>query len=172
MRLLGRHALGHVLGGIAVGLALGRSLEDLTANVERLEPAEHRLQVIPGATGVTVIDDAYNSNPEGAASALDVLAAMPGTRRIVVSPGIIELGSEQADANEAFGRAAARVADTIIVVARVNRDAIVKGASSSGGGAQVITVESLDEATSQLQRLLKPGDVVLFENDLPDQYEN
>ncbi len=97
--------------------------------------------------------------------------ALRGQRKIVVTPGIIELGPLQAEANERFGRHAAAVADTILVVAKTNRDAIVAGASSNGGRGEVITVDTLDEAQGRLRGILKPGDVVLFENDLPDQYE-
>ncbi|HET7482039.1 MAG TPA: cyanophycin synthetase, partial [Actinomycetota bacterium] len=128
-----------------------------------------RLQLIDGAGGITVIDDAFNSNPEGAAAALEVLEGMPAKKRVVVTPGIIELGELQVEANRRFGEHAARVADALIVVARVNRDAIVAGAS--GGRAEVVTVDTLDEATRRLPSLIGPGDVVLFENDLPDQYE-
>lgn len=170
MRLLGRHALGHVLAAAAVATTCGRRLSELRGPIAALRPVEHRLQIIGGTSGVTVIDDAYNSNPEGAAAALEVLDAMPGERKIVVTPGIIELGPLQAEANERFGRQAAQVADTLVVVAKTNRDAIVAGASSDGGG-EVITVDSLEEAQGRLQKILKPGDVVLFENDLPDQYE-
>ena len=169
-RLLGRHALGHVLAAVAVATSSGRRLNELKQAIANLEPVEHRLQIIKGTGGVTVIDDAFNSNPEGAAAALDVLAAMPGNKKVVVTPGIIELGELQREANEAFGRHAAKVADNLIVVARTNRDAIAAGASSNGG-AEVITVDSLAEAQEHLQAILRPGDVVLFENDLPDQYE-
>ena len=168
--LLGAHAIGHVLAGAAVALGVGRPLVDLVEPIARLEPAEHRLQLIKGAGGVTVIDDAFNSNPAGAAAALEVLAAIPGGKKVVVTPGIIELGELQREANERFGEHAARVADVVIVVARVNRDAIVAGSRS--GDADVIVVDSLDEATQRLKGVLGPGDVVLFENDLPDQYEN
>ncbi|MDQ4143038.1 MAG: UDP-N-acetylmuramoyl-tripeptide--D-alanyl-D-alanine ligase [Actinomycetota bacterium] len=171
MKLLGRHALGHVLAATAVARICGRALTELRGPIAALRPVEHRLQIIGGTSGVTVIDDAYNSNPEGAAAALEVLDAMPGQRKIVVTPGIIELGPLQAEANERFGRHAAEVADTLVVVARTNREAIVTGASSNGGRGEVITVDSLEEAQGKLQKILKPGDVVLFENDLPDQYE-
>jgi UDP-N-acetylmuramoyl-tripeptide--D-alanyl-D-alanine ligase len=170
-RLLGRHSIGHVLGGVAVALAIGERLEDVEARISALEPVEHRLQLIDGAGGVKVIDDAFNSNPEGAAAALDVLESIPAGRKVVVTPGIIELGPLQRDANEEFGRRAAEVADAVIVVARVNRDAIVAGAARAGGSARVVVVDSLDEATEELRGLIGPGDVVLFENDLPDQYE-
>ena len=168
-RLLGRFAIGHILAGVAVGQALGRSFEDLAAAIASLEPVKHRLQLISGRGGVTVIDDAFNSNPQGAAAALEVLDAMPASKRVVVTPGIIELGPLQVEANERFGEAASEVADVVIVVSKVNRDALTTGAKK--GPADVIVVDTLAEATEKLQGLLDAGAVVLFENDLPDHYE-
>jgi UDP-N-acetylmuramoyl-tripeptide--D-alanyl-D-alanine ligase len=170
-RLLGRHALGHLLGGVAAALALGRSVSELAEAIASLEPVEHRLQLIPGTGGIIVIDDAYNSNPQGAAAALEVLAAMPAAKRVVVTPGIVELGALQSEANRELGAHAARVADAIIVVAPVNRAALSAGVRSAGNGALLVTVDSLKEAEAELGRLLGPGDAVLFENDLPDHYE-
>lgn len=170
-KLLGRHAIGHVLAGVAVSLAAGGRLQDLAPRIAGLAPVEHRLQLLDGTGGVTVIDDAYNSNPEGADAALELLAALPGGRKVVVTPGMIELGPLQFDANKTFGERAARVADTLIVVAKLNRDAIVTGAATANGTAEVIIVDSLEQASATLAALLRPGDVVLFENDLPDQHE-
>jgi UDP-N-acetylmuramoyl-tripeptide--D-alanyl-D-alanine ligase len=170
-QLLGRYAIGHVLGGVAVAVTAGRRLTDIVDDISQLRAVDHRLQLIEGTGGITVIDDAYNSNPDGAAAALDVLEAIPGHKKVVVSPGIIELGPEQFEANEHFGERAAEVADVLIVVARLNRDAIISGAARMTDGARVVTVDTLDEATTELRAILKPGDVVLFENDLPDQYE-
>jgi UDP-N-acetylmuramoyl-tripeptide--D-alanyl-D-alanine ligase len=169
-RLLGRHAIGHLLAGVAVARAVGRHLGDLAGPISELRPVEHRLQIIEGTGGITVIDDAYNSNPDGASAALDVLESMPARRKVVVTPGMVELGDLQAEYNRALGERAAAVADTIIVVAGVNRRAITDGAG--GGRAEVVTVDSLEEASARLRELLVPGDVVLFENDLPDQYES
>ena len=170
MRLLGRHAVGHLLAGICVARAVGRPFAELADGIAALRPIEHRLQIIEGTGGITVIDDAYNSNPDGAAAALEVLASMPARRKFVVTPGMVELGDLQAESNRTLGRQAAAVADTIIVVAGVNRESITAGAS--GGRAEVVAVDSLDEASARLRDLLSPGDAVLFENDLPDQYES
>jgi len=170
-RLLGKHAIGHVLAGVAVALSAGSQIAELRSRIERLEPVEHRLQLIRGTGRITVIDDAFNSNPEGAAAALEVLAAMPGGKKVVVTPGIVELGPLQAQENERFGERVARVADAVIFVAKLNRAALLAGASRVNGHAQVLTADTLDEATAQLPQLIGPGDVVLFENDLPDQYE-
>jgi UDP-N-acetylmuramoyl-tripeptide--D-alanyl-D-alanine ligase len=171
-RLLGRHALGHLLGGVAVALALRRRLGELEEAIASLTPVEHRLQLIEGTGGIIVIDDAYNSNPQGAAAALEVLAAMPARERVVVTPGIVELGAHQAEANRELGAHAARIADAIIVVAGVNRAALTEGAASAGNGVAIVTVDSLQRAQDELARLLGPGDAVLFENDLPDHYED
>ena len=170
-RLLGSHAVGHVLAAVAVATSVGRPLADLEAPIAALNPVEHRLQIVEGTGGITVIDDAYNSNPSGAAVALDVLADMPGRKKVVVTPGMVELGAEQFEANRTFGKRAARTADALIVVARVNREAIAGGARSAGTATRVITVDTLAEAQDELARLLEPGDVVLFENDLPDHLE-
>jgi len=170
-RLLGRHALGHVLAATAVALGSGRPLVELKTPIESLQPVDHRLQIVDGTGGVTVIDDAYNSNPEGAAAALEVLGSMPGKKKIVVTPGIVELGPLQHQANEDFGERAGQVADILIVVARLNREAITAGAARSTG-TRIVTVDSLNEAQKELAAVLRAGDVVLFENDLPDQYED
>jgi UDP-N-acetylmuramoyl-tripeptide--D-alanyl-D-alanine ligase len=170
-RLLGRHALGHLLGGVASARALGRPLRELAEAIASLEPVEHRLQLIAGTGGITVIDDAYNSNPQGAAAALEVLAAMPAGKRVVVTPGIVELGPLQLEANRELGGRVARVADAIIVVSPVNRPALSDGVRGAGNGTLLVTVDSLKEAEAELARLLRPGDAVLFENDLPDHYE-
>lgn len=170
-RLLGKHAVGHILAAVGVAKFTGMQMHELQSAIESMEPVEHRLQLIPGDGGVTVIDDAYNSNPAGAEAALEVLAAMPGRRKVLVTPGMIELGPMQFDANKKLGADAARVADTIIVVAPVNRAALTSGVEEAGASQKLIVVDSLAEATEQLPRLIGPGDVVLFENDLPDHFE-
>jgi len=169
-KLLGRHAVGHVLAAVAVARAAKVPMDAIPERISRLEPVEHRLQIIDGAGGVTVIDDAYNSNPAGAAAALEVLGQMDARKRVVVTPGIVELGPLQTQENERFGAGAARVADVVVLVAKLNRDALERGARSAGG-AEVVVVDTLEQATEALKTILGPGDVVLFENDLPDQYE-
>ena len=173
-RLLGEHAIRHILAAVATARLQEMPLAELGPRIAALEPIEHRLQLIAGTGGVTVIDDAYNSNPAGAAAALEVVADFDeadASRIIVVTPGMVELGELQPEENETFGRHAAAVADVLIVVGRVNRAAIVAGASRPNSKAEVITTDSLAEAAEHLKTLLRPGDVVLFENDLPDTYE-
>ena len=129
---------------------------------------EHRLQLIPGA--VTVIDDAFNANPVGAREALNVLASFPG-RRICVTPGMVELGEEEAELNRAFGRHMAACTDIAIVIGKAHADPICEGILEAGFPETcLVRAASLAEATEKLPAYTEPGCVVLFENDLPDNY--
>lgn len=173
--LLGEHAVNHVLAGVAVARLIGVPTKELADRLAALQPVEHRLQLIQGAGGVTIIDDAYNSNPAGAAAAIEVLADLDETdsrRKIVVTPGMIELGERQYEANQNLGKHAAVIADVLIIVGKVNRDALTAGARAvPDPKAEVIVVDTLVQATKKLAELkLGAGDWVLFENDLPDQY--
>ena len=118
-----------------------------------------------------MIDDAYNSNPAGAAAALEVLRGHPARRRILVTPGMVELGEEEETANERFGRQAAAVCDRVILVGHERTKPIGRGLARGGLDAGAITVvRDISAATEELSRLTRAGDVILFENDLPDMY--
>lgn len=104
--------------------------------------------------------------------ALDVLAGMDapeGARRIVVTPGFVELGPRQYEECVKLGRKAAECADILIVVNRLNRKAIMEGAEAMGERAEA--VDSLSEAAARTAALSRPGDIILYENDLPDTFK-
>jgi UDP-N-acetylmuramoyl-tripeptide--D-alanyl-D-alanine ligase len=170
--LLGRHNVSNLLAAAAVGHLRGLSTMQIAAGLAVVEPPEHRLQPIPNPrAGIVVIDDAYNSNPAGAAAALEVLRAHPAKRRILVTPGMVELGDQETELNEAFGRQAAGVCDQVILVGPQRTRPIDAGLRAEGFDPEAITVvRNIGEATTVLGRLTRAGDVVLFENDLPDMY--
>ena len=171
-RLLGECNVSNLLAAIIVALRLGVSEEQIRRAIEHIEPVEHRLSVKRTPGGVTILDDAYNSNPSGSAMALDVLAAMTQGKRIVVTPGMIELGDRQQELNEEFGQHIAKSVDVAIIVGLYNRDAIVHGIENAGiEPPQVITVDSFTDAQQVLGRILQSGDTVLYENDLPDTFK-
>ena len=131
---------------------------------------EHRLQLIRHPGGLNVIDDAFNSNIRGARQAFDVLSHFPG-RRIVVTPGMVELGDREYEMNRDFGSYMAPCCDTAILVGKKRSEAIAEGLKESGfGDDSIIVVPSLSHATEILKEITGPGDTVLFENDLPDNY--
>ncbi len=168
--VFGRHLVADLLCALAVAAELGRPLADLAARAATLEGAPHRLQV-SHSSGVTIIDDAYNSNPEGAAEALRLLAALPGQRRVLVTPGYIELGSEQERSMRDLGRRAAAVCSHVILVGARHSAPVARGLAEAGYPAgQVTVVADLQSVQRLLPEVAGAGSVVLFENDLPDQY--
>lgn len=168
--LLGRHNVENILLAVAVARQLGVSWNDILDSIGTLKAPPHRLQLIPSSGGVRVIDDAFNSNPAGFAMAMEVLAAFP-PRRILVTPGLVSLGSEEEMANAEAGRVAATAADVVVLVGPRKTQPVRQGLLSAGFPEQSIySVHSLAEVTKLMQTLLAPGDTVLFENDLPDTY--
>lgn len=171
-RLVGECNISNLLGAIIVALHLGVPTDKITHAVEHIEQVEHRLSIkrIPG--GYTIIDDAFNSNPTGSAMALDVLAAMTPGKRIVITPGMIELGDRQDELNYQFGQKMTRCCDVVIVVGIYNRDAITRGLSDAGSQPpQILTVDSFADAQKILPTIAQAGDTVLYENDLPDTFK-
>ncbi len=170
-RLLGKHNVSNILAAVTAALECGMRLDEIASAVEQIEPVEHRLQLIPGAGGVTVIDDAYNANPEGVRTALEVLAQFTDGKRVLVTPGMVELGPIEAEENYRFGQQAAASCDVAILVGRKRTEPIARGLRDAGfPEQQLIVVSSLNEATEKMKSLVAPGAVVLFANDLPDTY--
>lgn len=166
-RLLGRHIPALIAACAAAALELGVPLCACARACEKLAPVPHRLELI-AAGDKTVIDDAYNSNTEGAKNAVEVLGCFEG-RKIIVTPGIVELGELEADANREFGRRIAAVCDLAILVGRRAKQ-IKAGAEEAGMPEENIkTVASLAEARELLAEESGKA-AVLFENDLPDNY--
>ena len=169
-RLLGEHSIANLLLCCTAARVLGMSLAEIAAGVARCQPVEHRLQLLDGGGGVSIIDDAFNANPVGAKAALRVLENFPG-RRIIITPGMVELGGEEAALNRAFGEQMARSVDIAILVGRKHTQPIVDGLLAQGFEKENIhVVGSLEESTKVLHAMMKAGDVVLYENDLPDNY--
>jgi UDP-N-acetylmuramoyl-tripeptide--D-alanyl-D-alanine ligase len=169
-RLLGRHNVMNVLAAVSVAHELGLSLEEISRSLLSLEPVPHRLQPIRGAGGVSIIDDAYNANPEGAISALETLAQFAG-RKILVTPGLVELGERSTEENRKFGAAAASVCDLVFLVGPEQTKAIQEGLRERAFNPEKLKIFlSTADAVQHLSSVTRSGDVILFENDLPDQY--
>ena len=120
------------MAAVIAALHLNVPEEAIRYAVNRIEQVEHRLNIKRAPGGLSIIDDAFNSNPDGARMALDVLRRVRATRRIVITPGMIELGNKQAEYNRRFGEQMAKVADYVMVVGTYNRDAILEGLQAGG----------------------------------------
>lgn len=171
-KLVGEFNISNLMGAIAVSIYMDVPMESIRSAVAKIEQVEHRLSVkhVPG--GITIIDDAFNSNPDGSRMALDVLASMNEGKRIVITPGMIELGEKQYEYNEALGVKIAASADIAIVVGQYNRDAILSGLRDAGmDETNVYPVDTFNDAQAVLAKVSAPGDAVLYENDLPDTFK-
>lgn len=169
--LLGIHNVQNMLLGIATGYVLGLRAGTLQVAARRVEPVEHRLE-LKRADGLLIIDDAFNSNPTGARNAVDVLAKFRTGRRIIITPGMVELGDQEEAENRDLGRHIGRAGlDLVILVGHDRSRPIVEGLRETGQpDADVRVVGTLFEAREILAGFAKSGDVVLYENDLPDIY--
>ena len=165
--LLGAHAIQNLAGCIAVAVSLGIPLAELTYPVRRLKPIEHRLQLLPNG----FIDDAYNSNPAGFRSALDVLSNFD-VQRVLVTPGMVELGERGDALNEELGAYAADKCDVAILVGLKQAPPLQRGLLSAGFNEEHLhVVATLQEGLALLNTIAAPnGRIVLLENDLPDNF--
>ena len=153
----------------ALAVEAGLPSDRLAALIEGLETGEHRASVSVTDSGITIIDNTFNSNPAGAKEALaTLLEHSDDARSVVVTPGMIELGSLQDPENAEFAKLVADSGCELVIVGRTNRAALRRGASLVGG--IVVEVSNRDAAREWVRLNLSAGDGVLWENDLPDHY--
>ena len=169
-RLVGGHNVINIIGAIAVANQLGIALSDLKIPVRRLEPVPHRMQLL-GRGAVTIIDDAYNSNPVGSKAAVETLGLFDGVK-ILVTPGMVELGDREEEYNKAFGGYAAKNCDYICLVGRKRAEPIATGAREAGFPEEKLKIfDRLQEALDFAYMVGDEGHkFILLENDLPDNY--
>lgn len=168
-KLLGKNAAHNIAMAAAVSLACGMSAEEILAAIPKLEPVPHRLQPIV-KNGLTVLDDSYNCNTDGAEDALSLLRTFAG-KKAVVTPGIVELGELEERENEKLGEMLVGL-DRVILVGETLVLSVRNGYLREGGNpAKLVVVPTLEKAQEELaQTELGSGDAVLFLNDLPDCY--
>lgn len=169
-KLIGKHNVENITGAIAVACELGISMEELTYAVRTIEAVPHRLELIKGNNAI-IIDDAYNSNPVGAKMALDTLSCFEGTK-IIITPGMVELGNKQEECNKEFGRQITKACDYVVLVGKDQTKPIYEGIMHEMFDKEkVFIANSFDEGMAWIQGLKVNGEkVVLMENDLPDNY--
>ncbi|MDR0935928.1 MAG: UDP-N-acetylmuramoyl-tripeptide--D-alanyl-D-alanine ligase [Oscillospiraceae bacterium] len=170
-KLIGRQNILNLTAAIAVAETLGVAIEQLPQYVARLEPVPHRLQLL-GTGDRLVIDDAYNSNPAGSDAALATLAQFKGYVKILITPGMVELGDEQFNANMLFGQKAALIADYAVLIGPEQTKPIAAGLHAGGLDEQRVKICTTLKEALQFADNIEPGNprVILLENDLPDNY--
>ena len=167
LSLIGLHNIQNFCLAAQVCIALGMSVEEVASRAVNIKPVPHRLELIDTGRGITVIDDGYNSNVRGAKAALDALNLFPG-RKIVAAQGFAEAGSKDAELNMRLGEQIAEVADIAILIG-VKAKLMKKGLIMHEFPQESIYIESsLERAQAIFGRILRAGDTLLIENDLPE----
>ena len=159
------------MDAIAAADYLGVKRDDMEISVRRLEAVPHRLQLIR-KNSIIIIDDAYNSNPSGAGAALETLGMFDGVK-IMVTPGMVELGIAQDECNRRFGIEAAGVCDFVVLVGERQTGSVLDGLKdASYPDAKIFVVETLKSALDAVEKIDSGCEqkIVLLENDLPDNY--
>lgn len=169
-RLVGIHNVINVMSAITVANVFGISLKDLRIPVRRISPVPHRMQMIPKGN-VTIIDDAFNSNPVGSKAAVETLAMFDDVK-ILITPGMVDLGEKEEEYNFKFGTYAAKCCDYILLVGKKRTEPIKNGVMSEGfPGEKCLSFDKLEEAMAYAYAIKEQGHkYILLENDLPDNY--
>ncbi len=170
-KLLGKHSITNLLGAVAIALDLGVSEKQIRFAASSLKAPPHRLELKPFINGSLLIDDAYNSNPVGCLEAVNVLSAFNGKKRIIVTPGLVELGDKEYEFNYNLGEAAAKGCDIIILVGQNRAKPMADAINKSDFNKENLHIaDSFANAMNILRTITDENTVVLFENDLPDNY--
>ena len=168
-KLLGKHNVYNILEGILLGRELGLSIDELKRGVSSVKTIEHRLE-LKKYGNINIIDDAYNSNPVGSKRAVEVLGLMDGIK-IIVTPGMIELGDKQYELNHKFGEYISEVCDYVILVGKEQTKPIYDGlVENKFSDKKIFILNDVREAFPLMNRLAKGDTYVLLENDLPDLF--
>lgn len=169
-RLIGEYNVINILGAIAVANSMGITLKELKVPVRRIQAVPHRMQILEKGN-LTIIDDAFNSNPAGSKAAVETLKMFDGLR-ILITPGMVELGEMEEEFNYRFGAYAAQCCDYIYLVGKKRTEPIKRGIMEEQFESdRCIVCESFNEAMTQASALkADKHKYILLENDLPDNY--
>lgn len=169
-KLLGLHMVGPIAAAAHLGRELGLTVAQVEDGIAQTTAFAHRLEPRRDASGVTTIDDSYNGNPDGVRAAIEFLASLRA-RRIYVTPGLVEMGARAEAVHTSIGRQLAEAGiEHVILVRNSVTPWIARGLEESGFSGKLTWFEDGPSAYAALPLLTALGDVVLLQNDWPDQY--
>ncbi len=168
-RLIGEHQIGPMLACIDIADSLGLSTEEIIEGIEHTKPFEHRMQPYQLA-GATIIDDTYNGNIKGIEAGIGLLSSIEATRKIYVTPGLVDQGSDSAAIHQRIGEMIAPIFDIVVLMKNSTTNDIENGLKLAGYNGQVIIIDNPLSFYTNLQHFVAKGDVVLMQNDWTDNY--
>lgn len=168
---LADYFIGYAVASVIVGEILNIPFSKIKSGLLKARPAEHRLNPSKGSDDILVIDDSYNGNPDGAQTAINVLSRFQERRKIYVTPGLVEMGEREDSVHREIGERLSRAVDEVVLIKTPVTEYIREGLRRGGFDmSHLHEFKSMPEVQTKLRGILKPGDVVLFQNDWPDNY--
>jgi UDP-N-acetylmuramoyl-tripeptide--D-alanyl-D-alanine ligase len=170
--VLGQYNLDKIDGVIYIAKKLGLTDQEAQNGLKKIKTPAHRLQtVLNREKNILVIDDSYNGNPDGVEEAIKTLSLFKNRRKIFVTPGLVEMGPKSEQVHQRIGKRLNDVVDIVILIKNSVTPGIEKGLLKAGFDKKNIRwFDSMMDAQNSLGSVLKSGDVVLFQNDWPDNY--
>ena len=170
-KLLGNLNILNIVCGVAIADKLGLTEEQIKMGIKYIKPVEHRLELRHNPNGSIIIDDSYNSNVRGSKMALEVLGSFKDRQRILITPGIVDLGDKAYEINKNLGKEATKYCDFIMFVGEKQARPMLDGVKEEKYPEnKVFVAKNLDEAIQKMYQMMDSKTVVLLENDLPDNY--
>lgn len=171
VKLLGKHNILNILPGILLGETLSLNDKQIKEGIKNIKPISHRLKPIMSKNNILIIDDAYNGNPDGVTAAIEVLRNFDKRRKIFVTPGLVELGKSRGEVHKKIGMQLTEVADLVLLIQNSNTKFFLQGLKERNYPENKIKIyESSQKMQDDLKNILQTNDVVLFQNDWPDNY--
>ncbi|MDO8600818.1 MAG: UDP-N-acetylmuramoyl-tripeptide--D-alanyl-D-alanine ligase [bacterium] len=168
---LGEYITGIVGGAALIAKELGMTKDEIRRGIAGIMPIPHRLQAIKKEGGVLIIDDSYNGNPDGVKEALKTLARFKGRRTIYVTPGLVETGVSAEAVHREIGKELAKSADRVVLIRNSVTPFIAEELLKNGFPQEhIIWFDTAPETYKKIPEIMKSGDVVLFQNDWPENY--
>ncbi|KKP32489.1 MAG: UDP-N-acetylmuramoyl-tripeptide-D-alanyl-D-alanine ligase, partial [Candidatus Roizmanbacteria bacterium GW2011_GWA2_32_13] len=170
--LLGQYNLDKIDGVIYLAKKLGLNHQEIEAGLKKVKTPAHRLQpILNREKNILVIDDSYNGNPDGVEEAIKTLSLFKKRRKIFVTPGLVEMGDKRREVHQRIGQRLNDVANLVILIKNSVTPDIEEGLIKVGFNQKnILWFDSMMEAQNNLNNIIKSGDVVLFQNDWPDNY--
>ncbi|MEK7107210.1 MAG: Mur ligase family protein [Patescibacteria group bacterium] len=170
-KLLGLHNVGPLAVSAHIAHRLGFDKRQIETGIGKTRAFSHRMEPREDKSGVITIDDSYNGNPDGVHAIIEFLSAIKGHRRFYITPGLVEMGSRTAEVHREIGLQLARARiEKVILIKNSVTSYIKQGLRDAGYAGEILWFDDALLAFNALPHLTVKGDVVLIQNDWPDQY--
>lgn len=170
-KLLGLHQVGPLSVSAHIAQSLNIKLENIELGLKKTKSFEHRLELREENGGITIIDDSYNGSPDGVKAAISFLSLIKNKRRFYITPGLVEMGDKTKDIHKNVGKQLEEAKiEKVVLIRNSVTPFIEQGLKESNFQGDIIWFESALEAFSSIPKQTINNDLLLYQNDWPDNY--